>query len=82
MTGIIALMLQANPQLNVAEVKEILQNTARSDAFTGVTPNTQWGYGKVDAFAAAVSYTHLDVYKRQKCVRSPFRLTKYQEHQL
>ena len=52
LTGIIALMLQANPQLNVAEVKEILQNTARSDAFTGVTPNTQWGYGKVDAFAA------------------------------
>ena len=34
------------------QVKEILQNTARSDNFTGTTPNTKWGYGKVDAFAA------------------------------
>ncbi|MCB0746288.1 MAG: S8 family peptidase [Ignavibacteriae bacterium] len=52
LTGIIALMLEANPLLNSVQVKEILQNTARSDNFTGTTPNTKWGYGKVDAFAA------------------------------
>ncbi len=52
LTGIIALMLEANPLLDATQVKEILQNTARSDAFTGTTPNTKWGYGKVDAFAA------------------------------
>ena len=52
LTGIIALMLEANPLLNSVEVKEILQNTARSDNFTGTTPNPNWGYGKVDAFAA------------------------------
>ncbi|HVF89375.1 MAG TPA: S8 family serine peptidase [Blastocatellia bacterium] len=51
-TGIIALMLELNPQLDSANVKEILQQTARSDQFTGQTPNTTWGYGKVDAFAA------------------------------
>ena len=52
LTGIIALMLEANPLLNSVQVKEILQNTARSDNFTGTTPNTKWGYGKADAFAA------------------------------
>ena len=52
LTGIIALMLEANPLLDSEQVKEILQNTARSDAFTGSVPNPNWGYGKVDAFAA------------------------------
>ncbi|MBI1839566.1 MAG: S8 family serine peptidase [Verrucomicrobia bacterium] len=51
-TGIIALMLEMNPRLDAARVKRILQQTARADAFTGVVPNAQWGYGKVDAFAA------------------------------
>jgi minor extracellular serine protease Vpr len=51
-TGIIALMLEMNPQLDAAMVKEMLQQTARSDQFTGQTPNPNWGYGKVDAYAA------------------------------
>jgi|GEM_PF-1048782 len=51
-TGIIALMLQANPQLDAPAVKSILQRTARADSFTGTTPNTTWGYGKVEALAA------------------------------
>ena len=51
-TGIIALMLEAGPTLDAAEVKDILQRTARTDAFTGETPNPRWGYGKIDAFAA------------------------------
>lgn len=50
--GIVALMLEMNPQLDAGEIKRILQETARSDAFTGATPNTDWGYGKVDALAA------------------------------
>jgi subtilisin family serine protease len=48
-TGIIALMLQANPRLDAAMVKKILQQSARADSFTGPVPNPQWGYGKVDA---------------------------------
>lgn len=51
-TGIIALMLEADPTLDAAEVKDILQRTARQDGFTGEVPNTRWGYGKIDAFAA------------------------------
>ena len=51
-TGVIALMLQMNPDLDAAQVKEILQQSARSDQFTGTTPNTHWGYGKIDALEA------------------------------
>lgn len=54
-TGIIALMLEVNAQLDAASVKDILQKTARSDSFTGSTPNATWGYGKIDAYAAVVS---------------------------
>jgi hypothetical protein len=51
-TGIIALMLQRNPNLDAAQVKHLLQETAKQDAFTGATPNTTWGYGKINAFGA------------------------------
>ena len=51
-TGVVALMLQMKPTLDAATAKQILQQTARADAFTGAVPNTQWGYGKIDALAA------------------------------
>jgi hypothetical protein len=51
-TGIIALMLELDPNLDALAVKSILQETGRRDAFTGNTPNTSWGHGKVDALAA------------------------------
>jgi minor extracellular serine protease Vpr len=50
--GIIALMLQKNPSLDAVQVRDILRQTARVDSYTGTTPNTIWGYGKVDAMAA------------------------------
>ena len=52
LTGIIALMLEADPTLDAAQVEGILEETARADAFTGAVPNAEWGYGKVDAYAA------------------------------
>ena len=52
-TGIVALLLDADPTLDAAQVREALEQTARADAFTGTVPNPQWGYGKVDAYAAA-----------------------------
>lgn len=52
-TGIVALMLQANPDLDQIQIRNILRNTARADEFTGDdVPNATWGYGKVDAYAA------------------------------
>ena len=63
LTGIVALMLEANPNLDADQVKTILHNSARSDTFTGTTPNPQWGYGKVNARAAvagALDLTGID----------------------
>lgn len=50
--GAIALMLQEDPTLTADQVRQILHQTAISDSFTGATPNAQWGYGKLNVFAA------------------------------
>jgi hypothetical protein len=53
--GIAALLLDANPLLTAAQVKEILMTTARTDDFTGpinAPGDVRWGMGKVDAYAA------------------------------
>jgi subtilisin family serine protease len=53
-TGIIALWLQANPNLTVAQIKTILQNRSITDSFTGTgsaIPNNTWGRGKINAYS-------------------------------
>ena len=55
--GVVALVLEANPILSPAEVKEILKNTARLDEFTGIINapgDTHWGRGKVNAYQAVL----------------------------
>lgn len=62
-TGITALILQANPNLTPAQIKEIITTTAREDSFTEQVPNYIWGYGKIDAHQAvkkAVQLVGLD----------------------
>lgn len=60
--GIVALMLEANPKLGPADVRDILRTTAIQDAHTGsiaIMNKDWWGYGKVNAFGAvqgAVTY--------------------------
>ncbi len=51
-TGIVALLLEMDPTLDAGQIKEILHQSARADAFTGAVPNPHWGYGKADALAA------------------------------
>ncbi len=51
-TGIAALYLQKRPTATYDEIKQALICTALSDSFTGTTPNIEYGYGKVNAFAA------------------------------
>jgi hypothetical protein len=54
-TGVVTLILEANPNLTPAQVKEILIQTARTDSKTGVIPpggSLRWGWGKVNAYDA------------------------------
>jgi subtilisin family serine protease len=47
-SGIIALWLEANPKLTLADVKDVLANSCDNDEFTAKNP-IRWGYGKINA---------------------------------
>jgi len=51
--GLVALILEANPNLDVDRVRGILSSQALSDGFTGSLPNNTYGYGK--AFLSSFS---------------------------
>jgi len=51
--GLVALILEENPNLDVNEVRGILSSQALSDGFTGSLPNNIYGYGK--AFLSSFS---------------------------
>ncbi|MDR0971464.1 MAG: S8 family peptidase [Bacteroidales bacterium] len=52
-TGIVALMLEANRTLTPEKIKEIIIETARKDNYTTENlPNYLWGYGKISAIDA------------------------------
>jgi minor extracellular serine protease Vpr len=56
--GIVALMLDANPDLSPAQVKQIIKTTARTDDHTGTITapgHTRWGMGKINAYQAVVA---------------------------
>lgn len=57
-SGVVALMLQANPNITPAQTAQILAQTAITDTFTGVLPaegTNLWGHGKVNAYQAVIA---------------------------
>ena len=52
MTGIVALLLQKDKDLDFYELKNLLQSTAGKDQYVNQGGVTRWGAGKVDALAA------------------------------
>jgi len=54
-TGAIALLLEKYPTYTVDQIRSMITNNALTDNFTasnGALPNDDWGYGKLDIFAA------------------------------
>ncbi len=78
-TGVIALLLQANPTLTVDEIREIITTTARNDAKTGPlvendSADLRWGWGKVDALKAVnEAIRRLDV-QQAETLRIPLQV--------
>jgi len=57
-TGIIALMLDANPDLDIEEISSILKTTAKPLGFSH--PNYTYGWGRVDALKAVTAALSLE----------------------
>ena len=56
--GVVALMLEANPDLTPADIRSILESTAREDEDTDLLPaagDHVWGHGKVTASQAVLA---------------------------
>jgi subtilisin family serine protease len=63
-SGIVALMLERNPNLTSAQIKEVLKATAINDSYTGNAKeekNRIWGWGKIDAFAIMQYLEYSDI---------------------
>jgi subtilisin family serine protease len=62
-SGIVALMLEANPAFFPSHVQKIFAQTAITDTYTGTLPNAgnnTWGHGKINAYEAvkmAITFT-------------------------
>ncbi len=54
-TGSVALLLEANPNLTFTQIRDVLRKNATQDAFTGTIPSTGsnlWGWGKLNLYGA------------------------------
>jgi hypothetical protein len=51
-TGVVALLLEQDPDLTYDEAFEVLMNSSITDDITGSVPNNEFGYGRIDVQAA------------------------------
>lgn len=55
-TGVVAMLLQAKPNLSYEEVENLIKEWSRKDERTGDNlPDNGWGYGKIDAYFYALN---------------------------
>jgi len=76
-SGVVALMLEAYPQLSAVQAKEILKATARLDNNTGEIGHEghlQWGWGKANALAAVKACEVLSSVKEISIKENLFQL--------
>ncbi|MBC8028506.1 MAG: S8 family peptidase [Pyrinomonadaceae bacterium] len=66
-TGVVALLWSLWPELEAGQIRDALLSTAKNDAFTGITPNTNWGQGKLDARAAYEALSILVEKEKRRC---------------
>jgi outer membrane protein assembly factor BamB len=52
LTGVVALLLSAQPDLTVNEIRDVLTSSARGEPHMGRLPNNDYGHGIADAYAA------------------------------
>ena len=51
-TGAVAMMLEMNPSLGVADVREVLKRTSTRDVYVESGDPSRWGYGKLNVAVA------------------------------
>jgi hypothetical protein len=78
-TGVVALILQANPELSTNQVREILMSTTRNDEYTGPlhasdSASDRWGWGKVNALAAVNLAMNTVSIEQTEALRLPMHL--------
>jgi subtilisin family serine protease len=59
-SGIIALMFEANPKLTLGEIRVLLKECASSDPITQAVPNSKWGNGRLDIQAVDRLFARLN----------------------
>jgi minor extracellular serine protease Vpr len=83
--GIVALMLEADPTLTPETVKQILQQSAIKDKYTGplTSPDVRWGAGKVNALGALENMgIPLSTVQRSGSLSPPCRIVVLSEKRL
>lgn len=78
-SGIVALILQANPDLSPDQVRDIIVTTARNDIRTGAliandSADLRWGWGKIDALRAVNKALTMVGIQQVETNRTPLRL--------
>lgn len=71
-TGLIALMLEANPLLEVSDIRNILANTSLNDQYTLLAEARQIGNGKVDLFNSIKNAQELEKQPNGLLYPNPF----------